>query len=102
MDGYGIRTNESTTVVAGVPMVSGLSSIYDGNVITLQNQGVGPIYLDTLNSDADTLGSKVILSGTGKIKNISFSEKIATIKFHVKSKIDGKEHRADASVTLRY
>ena len=43
MDGYGIRTNESTTVVAGVPMVSGLSSMYDGNVITLLNQDVGPI-----------------------------------------------------------
>lgn len=101
MDGYGIRTNESTTVVAGVPMVSGLSSIYDGNMIILRNQYAGPIYIDTLNG-INILEPKVILGGPGKMRMIDFIGKVATIKFHIKSKIDGKEHRANGSVTLRY
>lgn len=100
-NGYGIRTNETTTVVAGVPVVSGLASIYDGNMIMLRNQDAGPIYLDILNS-FDIQEPKVITGGPEKVRMIPFTGKVATIKFHVKSTIDGKEHRADGSVTLRY
>ena len=99
-NGYGIRTSESTTVVNGVPVVSGLASIYDGDMIILRNQGGGPIFLDTFN-DKPMEEPKVITGGPGKMRLIPFQDELATIKFHVKSRIDGKEHKAYGTINLR-
>ena len=105
VNAHGIRTNESTTVVAGeMPIqVSGLASMYSRGVIALRNQDVGPVYLDTLN-DGPISEPTVLpgIKGPGSRKRISFDEETATVKFHVKSKRNGEEQIAKGSVTLRY
>ncbi len=103
VNAHGIKTNESTTVVAGeIPIqVSGLASTYDGEekLIGLRNQGDGPIYLETLNKDKIPARFKII-PGKGRA-SIDSPGKVATITFYVKSIKDGKEQRADGSITLR-
>ena len=96
MNAHGIRTNESTTVVAGeIPIVvSGLASVYDGDLITLRNQDNGPIYIDAPIE-------KVIPPGAGNLLPLEPVAPVTTVKFHVESKRNGKVQRADGSVTLR-
>ena len=105
-DAYVILTNETTTATK-VVLLSGLGSLYDGEIVLLKNQSTGPVVLTEIqgNPRHPTIEQLSIGTGTNEAvligyRNIAFPDTsgVVTVKFKVRDEL-GRE--ASESVILR-